>query len=67
MKVKGSKDGQTWEEGQRVNKSGELNRFSEVQTLKNLEIMRDWCEEKILELKSSCQQVEKIEHPSEKK
>lgn len=51
MTTTGSKDGLTWEEQIRKNKNIAHNRFSEEQMIKNLTLLRDWCDKKIQELK----------------
>lgn len=49
--IKGSKDGQTWEEMVREDKSLSNSRFSDQQALKNLILLMEWCGDKITELK----------------
>ncbi|HLF18614.1 MAG TPA: hypothetical protein VI749_06970 [Candidatus Omnitrophota bacterium] len=46
-KIKGSKDGRTWEETARQRPD---SRYSVQQTIKNLTVLKDWCEKKISEL-----------------
>lgn len=48
--VKGSKDGCTWEEMSRKDQNSAHNRFSDQQAIKNLTLLKKWCEEKIIEL-----------------
>ena len=48
--IKGSKDGCTWEEMSRKDQSLAHNRFSDQQAIKNLTLLKEWCEEKIIEL-----------------
>ena len=48
--LKGSKDGRTWEEVVRKEQSSEYNRFSDRQFIKNLTLLKKWCEKKIIEL-----------------
>ncbi len=47
--VEGSKDGSTWEETIRKDCKG-LHRFSDRQYVKNLILLKNWCEQKIVEL-----------------
>ena len=49
-KVRGSKDGLTWEEMIREKHGSEYNRFSDLQAINNLTLLKKWCEEKIIEL-----------------
>jgi len=49
-KIKGSKDGRTWEETVRQQKNGEGNRFSAQFALRNLRLLKEWSGEKIREL-----------------
>ena len=48
--IKGSKDGSTWEEMSRKDQNLAHNRFSDQQTIKNLTLLKKWCEKKIIEL-----------------
>ncbi len=48
--TKGSKDGSTWEEQVRNDKSLAHGRFSNQQYIKNLTLLKNWCEKKISEL-----------------
>ena len=48
--VQGSKDGGTWEEVTRQGQTAEYNRFSNQQYIKNLTLLKEWCERKIEEL-----------------
>lgn len=48
--TKGSKDGSTWEELVRKDKSLAHGRFSNQQYIKNLTLLKKWCEKKISEL-----------------
>ncbi len=49
-KLKGSKDGYTWEEMARSNQASGHNRFSRQQRIKNLTLLMKWCGKKIKEL-----------------
>lgn len=48
--LEGSKDGRTWEEVIREEHSSGYNRFSDQQALRNLTLLKRWCEDKIIEL-----------------
>ncbi len=64
--IKGSKDGCTWEEISRKDQNLAHNRFSDQQAIKNLTLLKEWCEEKIMILtakrKRSAGMKEKIEN-----
>ena len=57
--IKGSKDGCTWEEMTRKNQSLTHNRFSDHQAIKNLTLLKEWCEEKIMALTEKQKQSER--------
>lgn len=48
--VRGSKDGRTWEEVIRKEHSSGYSRFGDQQAIRNLTLLKRWCEDKIIEL-----------------
>ena len=49
-KVSGSKDGHTWEEMSRTDNNSAVDRFGNKRAIRNLQLLKQWCAQKISEL-----------------